>query len=427
MAEQIENTTENLSENPRNPLAEPGSIAVTAARLTRWGRLAPQGLARVEFISEFSRQRVVSELRDTLRERDIPFHEIELPVRTPAVQIVNELKAKFQTIPEGVVSLSGFETAFPSDVPLTASLRILNFNRENLADHPLRQIWWMTPVFAQEFVQTVPDLDSWFIIKTTLRDVTVLPDPVPEATPEHHEALTDAYAMLAYLRQRFAIAAEAGASSVELLQIILPAYRRLCGLEPAEAVKAKLDETFQFLKTRDFDVDAFIPSDEVDVFVERRLLFDLAMVYQCIGLYQKAERLLHKGMETQIQLDQWLSDDYTPLGFTKALARLYVVQEKFAEAECLLDRLSAFSKQTTDEAILWDLLLGELAVLYSANHCYQKAEKLFLSALKQPTNWLVRDAIAGSYARFLRRLGRDKQADLLEKEYELLYVQTPLF
>src|SRR5437773_590443 len=70
---------------------QPGTVAHTVARLARWGRLAPQGLARVEFDSAFAQQRVATVLRETFRAAGIPFHEIELPANTPAVELVRDL------------------------------------------------------------------------------------------------------------------------------------------------------------------------------------------------------------------------------------------------------------------------------------------------------------------------------------------------
>ena len=119
-----------------NLIPEQGTIAAVVARLARWGRLAPQGLARVEFVSEFSRQRVVSELRSLYADNDIPFYEIELPLETPAVQIVTDLKRKFQSLEPGVVSLSGFETVFP----LTFPCSILSFCSTSTA-----RIWPIIP------------------------------------------------------------------------------------------------------------------------------------------------------------------------------------------------------------------------------------------------------------------------------------------
>src|ERR1700709_989575 len=92
-----------------------GSISDIAARLALWGRRAPHGLARVEFDSDFSRQKVVEQLPAILSEADIPFYEIALPQNTPAADIVSYLKDQFALLPHSVVSITGWATAFPSD------------------------------------------------------------------------------------------------------------------------------------------------------------------------------------------------------------------------------------------------------------------------------------------------------------------------
>ncbi len=152
-----------------------GSIEDIVARLTLWGRRAPKGLARVEFDSEFARKRVVNGLRLALAEAGIPFHEIELPARTPASRSVLDLVERLTALASGVVSISGFATAFPDDIPLEDSLRIFNFNRENLARPAVCQIWWMPTSFAEHFIRAVPDLNSWFMVR--LRLTEVVPPP----------------------------------------------------------------------------------------------------------------------------------------------------------------------------------------------------------------------------------------------------------
>src|SRR5712692_8965891 len=132
-----------------------GSIEDIVARLTLWGRRAPKGLARVEFDSEFARKRVVNGLRLALAEAGILFHEIELPVRTPTSRVVRGLVERLTALASGVISISGFATAFPDDIPLEDSLRIFNFNRENLARPAVCQIWWMPTSFAEQFIRAV--------------------------------------------------------------------------------------------------------------------------------------------------------------------------------------------------------------------------------------------------------------------------------
>ena len=49
------------------------SIAGVIARLVRWGRIAPGGLARVEYVSTSAREAVLEELRREFQALSIPF------------------------------------------------------------------------------------------------------------------------------------------------------------------------------------------------------------------------------------------------------------------------------------------------------------------------------------------------------------------
>jgi tetratricopeptide (TPR) repeat protein len=210
---------------------KPGSIEDTIVRLTLWSRRAPKGLARVEFDSEFARKRVVNGLRLALAEAGILFHEIELPPHTPASQVVQALVDQLDSLTPGVVSITGFATAFPNKVPLEDSLRIFNFNREELAQPTLRQIWWMPTSFAGQFIRAVPDLNSWFLIRLYLTEV-VTPtseiQPILEQTGRLTVNIEDARKRAANLVARFEQALAAGVPARELRQnLAIPAVSAL--------------------------------------------------------------------------------------------------------------------------------------------------------------------------------------------------------
>jgi tetratricopeptide (TPR) repeat protein len=150
----------------------PGGIADTTARLLLWGKRSSGSLARVEFSSDFSRQKVVSELRYQFKEKQIPFYEIKLPIREKPSIVFNFLFKELENIASGVVSISGFETAFNRNIPLFDALRVINFNRENLAQFTLRQIWWMSRPFNSEAIRVMPDLNSWFSLRLFLTEDT---------------------------------------------------------------------------------------------------------------------------------------------------------------------------------------------------------------------------------------------------------------
>jgi tetratricopeptide (TPR) repeat protein len=149
---------------------EPGTIAHTAARLLLWGRRPSRGLARVEFYDEFSRQQVVRELENKLQEQGIIFHKIVLPRWEKPSFVLNFLLTQLAELESGVVSITGFETAFSSDVSLVDALQLINFNRENLARFNLRQIWWMTHDFTNKVIRFMPDLNSWFFLRLSLTE-----------------------------------------------------------------------------------------------------------------------------------------------------------------------------------------------------------------------------------------------------------------
>ena len=85
----------------------------------------------------------------------------------------------------GIVSITGFATACP-DSSRAEFLGALTFNRENITEFSHRQIWWMTADFADAFIHTVPDLDSWFDLRLQLRET--FPSPTkgaPRREPSH--------------------------------------------------------------------------------------------------------------------------------------------------------------------------------------------------------------------------------------------------
>ncbi|MCA2632590.1 MAG: tetratricopeptide repeat protein [Microcystis sp. M20BS1] len=148
---------------------EPGTISHTAARLLLWGRRPSRGLARVEFYDDFSRQQVVRELENKLQEQGIIFHKIVLPRWEKPSFVLNFLLTQLAELESGVVSITGFETAF-SNASLVDALQLINFNRENLARFNLRQIWWMNHDFTNKVIRYMPDLNSWFFLRLFLTE-----------------------------------------------------------------------------------------------------------------------------------------------------------------------------------------------------------------------------------------------------------------
>ena len=271
-------------------LPEPGSIADTAARLALWSRLAPKGLARVEFSSEYSRLEVDCRLGEALQAHTIPFREIALPIQRPAVEVVRWLRDQLAMTPSGVVSIHGFSTAF-GDASLGDSLRILNFNREALADFPLRQIWWMTPEFAYAAIHGMRDLDSWFLVKLHLSEVLVsTPREEADATDEAHPLAQPIEGMVrrAYsLMERFRRAKAIESDATSLFGIVCAAADAIHGAGVPRLTRAIAEELLESSLV-------LIPIDFNDTQIApvlgslALLLFDLGRIDEAEPLYRRA-------------------------------------------------------------------------------------------------------------------------------------------
>ena len=124
----------------------------------------------MEFDSEPARLQAVESLRLALAEAGLPLHEISLPTGRRPSQLVRELIGQLSAISDGVVSITGFASAFSDPNSLQDALQVLNFNRELLAQPALRQIWWMPTGFAEAFIRAVQDLDSWFLVRLHLKE-----------------------------------------------------------------------------------------------------------------------------------------------------------------------------------------------------------------------------------------------------------------
>jgi hypothetical protein len=156
----------------RNRASPPGSIADVRQRLVLWCERSESGLARVEFSSEGARRRVVAGLREDLAARGIPLHEITLQTVADASALASDLLAHLTTLAPGAVSIDGFASSLPLDsAQRREALYRFNLQREPLGEQPQRQIWWLPPHVAEDFIRVVPDLDSWFLVKLQLSEI----------------------------------------------------------------------------------------------------------------------------------------------------------------------------------------------------------------------------------------------------------------
>jgi hypothetical protein len=92
------------------------------------------------------------------------------------MEIANDLMEQLRRLPPAVVSITGLEWALPNDGRIEDALGAINLRREQLGAFPLRQIWWMPGTLVEKFVLTVPDLESWFVLRLHLTEIVTPPD-----------------------------------------------------------------------------------------------------------------------------------------------------------------------------------------------------------------------------------------------------------
>jgi hypothetical protein len=229
-------------------MSETGSIIDIQNRLLLWANRPEQGLARVEFASEFSRQRVIRSLSETLIAKNLPFNEIVLPTHQDPELVVSTLIDRL-TDSTGIVSITGFSTAFDNQMSLPEALRIVNFNRERFLVPGVKQIWWMTPAFMQTSIHVMPDLNRWFSLRlqlteaiSTNRSTEIEPDM--EFAPASYANMADTHRRVENLLQRFHQAQAAHLPDDELLiNYLLPALESLAEVGAQQELR---DLTLQF-------------------------------------------------------------------------------------------------------------------------------------------------------------------------------------
>jgi tetratricopeptide (TPR) repeat protein len=384
-----------------------GSINDITKRLLIWGKRPGMGLTRVEFSSEFARQAVLQRLQADLAQLQVPFKDIVLPTYQQPAVLADTLEQELDRCESGVVSISGFATAFSPNVPLAEAMYSLNIRRERLAQRPLRQIWWMTPVFYETALHAMPDLMSWFNLRLELTE-SVKVENLFETSSESTVNIDDARRRSLYLIQRFEQALQAEGDSEELLRLyLLPALEALAEVG---AQKDLRDLTSQFegylslLRTTN--------SLELADSLER-----LGLLYYKQGRYLEAEPLLQKVLTLRQQL---LKPDHPDVaGSLNSLAILYQLEGRYDEAEILyLKSLEIKERQlgTNHSAIVSSL--NNLATLYQSQGRYSEAELLFLRSLKMWERQLGTDhpnvaTSLNNLAGLYRKQGRYTEAEPL--------------
>lgn len=394
---------------------QPQSIEDITQRLVSWVRRTDHGLARVEYFSEFSRQHVLQNVRQALSTLNIPFYEIELPShQTPGV-IVDYLNTELAKYANGVVSIHGFMTAFEPEDSEENAFRQLNMNRELLAHYPLRQIWWMLPVFLQKALHGMPDLMSWFNPRLRLTE-TVLPDnTVNKNTSSLSESEQTPRAIHQIARARYFIdrlqkASQAGAPQEELLDNYL--ILALVMLFKIPSTQIVHDFFLQFEPLINALKERSLSQRESPGFYN-----NLGNLYQSQGRFTEAETLYQKAYEL-------IDNPSLPaegLFFTTVTnanrAHLYQMQGRFEEAESLLlENLKIFQSKSNENYPGIINTYTNLGSFYQLQSRYFEAEQAYLNAVGTCESFFGRNhpATAESYnnlARLYQLLGREKEAE----------------
>jgi tetratricopeptide (TPR) repeat protein len=398
-------------------MSETGSIIDIQNRLLLWANRPEQGLARVEFASEFSRQQVIRSLREALTAKNLPFDEIVLPTHQDPELVVSTLIDRLAGS-TGIVSITGFSTAFNNQISLPEALRIVNFNRERFLVPDVKQIWWMTPAFMQTSIHSMPDLNRWFSLRLQLTEAISTNqsnniESALEFAPASYANMADTHRRVENLLQRFHQAQAAHLPDDELLaNYLLPALESLTEVGAQQELR---DLTLQFegllgrLKVND-SPDLAISLDRLAglyyhqgrysdaeplylralVINEQQLganhpntatsLNNLASLYCSIGRYGDAEPLYLRALGIS---EQQLGANHPSTATSlNNLANLYESIGRYSDAEPLLVRALTINKQQLGAKHLTTAVsLNNLANLYKSIGRYVDAEPLFILAL----------------------------------------------
>jgi len=393
---------------------EPGTIADTVAHLAVWARHAPRGLARVEFHSEYARAEADRRLGEALHEQNISYYQIKLPVRRSPSEVVRTMLESLARLEPGVVSITGFATACGDD-SRAAFLGALTLNRENLAEHNLRQIWWMTSDFTEAFIHTVPDLASWFLVRLRLTEefspVTTGPhsfEPRRDEGPRYK--LDEAFRRAASLVDRFRRAKGAGARPLELMQLARWAADAIFEVGAPHLTRELADRLAE-------GVNEVLQSSTSEDRSSLRSLNSLARLLYTQDRMREAEPIIGRALAIAKRSDG--QDPPEVAVDLDNLATLLRELNRFTEAESLMRRALAIWEQNRGPAHA-DLAsaLNNLAQLLQSTNRLDEAERLFRRALAiweqslGPAHPTVASAL-NNLAALLRDMNRLSEAEPL--------------
>jgi tetratricopeptide (TPR) repeat protein len=361
-----------------------GSVEDISCRLGLWAKRDTTGIVRIEYSSEFARQRVMQHLKTGLSSQEISLVEIVLPAFQDAETVVKTLITQLEALvtqPKTVVSVTGFATAFSPQVPLDGALRVLNFNRDRYVSLPLKQLWWMTPSFMQSAIHAMPDLNSFFLQRLQLTEI-VLPETEPPYLIDSNRSTTnidDARQRAYGLLRQFETAKTSDANPQDLLNTyVLPALEALAEVGAQKELR-DLTQQFEGILSQIKVTD----SPELATSLNR-----LASLYADQGRYSEAEPLYKKALTLRKKL--FGNDHPTVATSLNNLAWLYKAQGRYKEAEHLYQeamqmRLNLLGEAHPDAA----QSINNLAALYQSQCRYNEAEPLYHEALQ------IRTALLG--------------------------------
>ncbi|HMW02323.1 MAG TPA: tetratricopeptide repeat protein [Acidobacteriota bacterium] len=400
---------------------------------------------------------MVDRLKEAFSQAGISFHEIALPVRQPIVQVIDELVKQLVVLEPGIVSISGFATAYEPERPLGEVVRIFNFNRENLAQPHLRSIWWVTREFSTRLLVDAPDLHSWFLVRLELTEQVVdLIENKPLLLSGEHSAVSVELArkQSAYLAERFETALKQDAPFVDLTQLAVDSIKAL--------LFANLEQEAREL-SQDFigKLLPLIPDDLNDLsgnpFEQTQILAQLANLYRSHYRNQEAELFYQKALS--IAESQLKPEDPITTNILNDLASLFISEARYEEATFLyqqaLDiykhqfgpdhptigtslnnlavvfhhqrRFNEAQLQYQQALIICEhyfgphsiettIILSNLAILFTAQGMFHQAEPLFARAYSPLTSKLGKDhpytkLVKRNYLSLLRQMGRTEELD----------------
>ena len=396
---------------------QPGTIEDISKRLALWAKRDLSGIVRVEYSSEFSRQRVMQRLRNLLEPQGIAIQELTLPSFQDAETVVQKLIEQLEDVaknPSTVASVTGFATAFSREMSLSEALRVLNFNRDRYLALPLKQIWWMTPAFMQTAIHAMPDLNSCFVQRLQLTEGVLEEVAGPQlqtadgSTTNIDEARQRAYGLI----HQFEAAKNSEAAPTELLTTyVLPALEALSEVGAQKELR-DLTQQFEGILSQLKATDSLELADSLErlanLYVEqgryteaetlcqktlnlrKQLLGDehpaiatslnnLALVYKFQGRYSEVEPLYQQALNLRQRL---LGEAHPHVASSlNNLAELYRSQGRYGEAESLYQQTLAIDRKVYgDEHSTIAIDLNNLAILYESQGRYSEAESLFTAS-----------------------------------------------